>query len=53
MDIKLKKISDIDGESKKVNHNSETFNIFSKVKLFTMKWESYFQVYDKIFKKSI
>ena len=51
MDIKLKKISDIDGESKKVNHNSETFNIFSKVKLFTMKWESYFQVYDKIFKK--
>jgi len=51
MNSKIKKISEINEDSKKINSKSETFNIFSKSQLFTVKWESYFQVYDKIFKK--
>lgn len=44
-----KKISEISGKSKKVNSNSKIFKYYSQVEKFTTKWESYFNVYDKIF----
>ena len=35
----------------KTNSNSETYKIFKKSQKFSIKWTSYFQVYDQIFKK--
>lgn len=50
MSIKTKKIIELDKKSKHVNSNSQTFKIYSEVEKFTAKWESYFNVYDEIFK---
>lgn len=49
MPIKSKKIDELENKSKIVNSNSQTFKIYSQVEKFTTKWESYFNVYDKIF----
>ena len=34
----------------KIMHKSNTFKIFQKTPKLSMKWSSYFQVYDQIFK---
>lgn len=49
MFLKPKKINELDSKSKKINSNSNIFKIYSEVEKFTTKWESYFNVYDKIF----
>ena len=49
MDFKVINISELDGKSREINKNSETFRLFSESSIFSHKWESYFNVYDKIF----
>ena len=49
MDFKVINISELEGKSKEINKNSETFRLFSESSIFSHKWESYFNVYDKIF----
>ena len=49
MSLNTKKINELNIKSKKINLNSNIFKIFSEVKKFTTKWESYFNVYEKIF----
>lgn len=49
MVYKVKNISELDIKSKEINENSETFKLFSESPIFSHKWESYFNVYDKIF----
>ena len=49
MDLKVKKISELDIKSKEINNSSETFKLFKESSIFSHKWESYFNVYDKIF----
>lgn len=49
MSLNTKKINELNIKSKKINFNSNIFKIFSEVEKFTTKWESYFNVYEKIF----
>jgi len=51
MSAKFIKIDELKDKSKKINSKSQIFESFKKVKKFSMKWESYFNVYEKIFEK--
>ena len=51
MSAKFIKIDELKDKSKKINSKSRVFESFKKVKKFSMKWESYFNVYEKIFEK--
>lgn len=50
MKFEPKKTNSITGKSNEVNLKSDFFNIYKNIKTFSAKWESYFQIYDDIFK---
>jgi len=51
MSFKYIKTNELKNKSEKINSRSKIFNSFKKVKRFSFKWESYFNVYEKIFEK--
>ena len=48
MSIKSIKIHELKDKSRTINSKSEIFKTFTKVKNFSVKWESYFHIYEKI-----
>ena len=51
MSLKSIKVNELKDKSEKINSKSKIFESFKKAKRFSVKWESYFNVYEKIFEK--
>ena len=51
MSLKSIKINELKDKSEKINSKSKIFDSFKKSKRFSVKWESYFNVYEKIFEQ--
>ena len=51
MSSKFIKNNQLKDKNKRLISNSKIFDSFKKTKRFSMKWESYFNVYEKIFEK--